>query len=187
MERMTAANPHFIRCIKPNNEKVPDLISAALVLLTGSCVIAIRACPKGIAHLKNEVKLVSHWSFLSSQCARPRFCECKVIRGPINRLRCLIMLLQIISGTVSAYTFDPVYYRPSRMFYLRHSEKTFHSFYEYLLTYFRVLSFRVFLELDRNTKKNVSYLIKKKPKENNDQCYCDKFFCVSIELSNCDS
>ncbi|KAJ7348746.1 hypothetical protein OS493_039311, partial [Desmophyllum pertusum] len=26
MERMTAANPHFIRCIKPNNEKVPDLL-----------------------------------------------------------------------------------------------------------------------------------------------------------------
>lgn len=59
MERMTAASPHFIRCIKPNNEKVTDLISAALVLLTGSCVIAIRACPKGIADLKNEVKLVS--------------------------------------------------------------------------------------------------------------------------------
>lgn len=39
MERMTAANPHFIRCIKPNNEKVPDLISAALVLLTRSCVL----------------------------------------------------------------------------------------------------------------------------------------------------
>ena len=59
MERMTAANPHFIRCIKPNNEKVPDSISAAFVLLTGSCVLAIRACPKGIADLKNEVKLVS--------------------------------------------------------------------------------------------------------------------------------
>ena len=26
------------------------------------------------------------------------------------------MLLPIISGTVSAYTFDPVYYGPSRMF-----------------------------------------------------------------------
>lgn len=28
MERMTAANPHFIRCIKPNKEKVPSLFSA---------------------------------------------------------------------------------------------------------------------------------------------------------------
>ena len=78
------------------------------------------------------------------------------------------MLLQIISGTVSAYTFNPVYYGPSWMFYLRNSEKTFHSFYEYLLTYFRVLNFRVFLELDRNTKKMFPILFKKKPKENND-------------------
>ena len=41
MERMTAASPHFIRCIKPNHDKVPALISAL------------------INHLKNKTQLIS--------------------------------------------------------------------------------------------------------------------------------
>ncbi|XP_076876747.1 myosin-IIIb [Brachyhypopomus gauderio] len=32
MEKMFAANPHFVRCIKPNSSKLPDLVDSKLVM-----------------------------------------------------------------------------------------------------------------------------------------------------------